>query len=55
MEAGTENERGGLECRGGGPRIRCTFCPKGPSTEYLGTWDLGNRNSSTGFGEVCNY
>ena len=26
--------------------------PKGPSTQYLGTWDLGNSNYSTGFGEV---
>ena len=24
-------------------------CP-GPSAQYLGTWDLGNSNSSTGFG-----
>ena len=29
--------------------------PKGPSTQYLGTWDLGNSNNSTGFGEVYNY
>ena len=28
---------------------------KGPSTQYLGTWDLGNSKYSTGFGEVCNY
>ena len=24
--------------------------PKGPCTQYLGTWDLGNSNSDTGFG-----
>ena len=30
-------------------------CPKGPSTQYLGTWDLGNSNLSTGLGEVYNY
>ena len=29
--------------------------PKGPSTQYLGTWDLGNGNFSTGFGEVYDY
>ena len=23
----------------------------GPSTQYLGTWDLGNTNFSTGFGK----
>ena len=28
---------------------------KGPSTQYLGTWDLGNSNFSAGFGEVYNY
>ena len=27
----------------------------GPSSQYLGTWDLGNSNYSTGFGEVYNY
>ena len=29
----------------------------GPSSQYLGTWDLGNFNSnySTGFGEVYDY
>ena len=32
-----------------------TGFPKGPSTRYLGTWDLGNRNFSTGLGEVYNY
>ena len=26
--------------------------PKGPSTQYLGTWDLGNSNYSTGFGAL---
>ena len=26
--------------------------PKGPSTQYLGTWDLVNSNSGTGFGKV---
>ena len=29
--------------------------PKGPSTQYLGTWDLGNSNFSTGIGEVYDY
>ena len=29
--------------------------PKGPSTQYLGTWGLGNSNFSTGFGEVYDY
>ena len=29
--------------------------PKGPCTQYLGTWDLGNGNSSTGFGYVYDY
>ena len=24
--------------------------PKGSSTQYLGTWDFGNRNFSTGLG-----
>ena len=24
--------------------------PKGPCTQYLGTWDLGNSNYSIGFG-----
>ena len=24
--------------------------PKGPCTQYLGTWDLGNSNFSIGFG-----
>ena len=28
------------------------FYCKGPSTQYLGTWDLGNSNSSIGFGQV---
>ena len=28
------------------------YNPKGPSTQYLGTCDLGNSNYSTGFGEV---
>ena len=27
----------------------------GPSTQYLGTWDVGHGNSSTGFGEVYDY
>ena len=31
------------------------FLPKGPSTQYLGTWGLGNSNYSTGFGEVYDY
>ena len=29
--------------------------PKGPSTQYLGTWGLGNSNYSTGFGQVYDY
>ena len=29
--------------------------PTGPSTQYLGTWDWGNSNFSTGFGEVYDY
>ena len=29
--------------------------PKGPSTQYLGAWDLGNSNYSAGFGEVYDY
>ena len=33
----------------------CTPVPKGPSTQYLGTLDLGNSNYSTGFGEVYDY
>ena len=28
---------------------------KGLSTQYLGTWDLVNSNSSTGFGRVYDY
>ena len=28
---------------------------KGPSTQYLGTWDLGNSSSITGFGQVYGY
>ena len=27
-----------------------TSYPKGPCTQYLGTWDLGNSNSSIDFG-----
>ena len=26
-------------------------CPRGPSTQYLGTWDLGNSNFCTGLGK----
>ena len=26
--------------------------PEGPSTQHLGTWVLGNRSYSTGFGKV---
>ena len=29
--------------------------PKGPGTQYLGIWDLGNSNSITGFGQVYHY
>ena len=29
--------------------------PKGPSTQYSGTWVSGNSNYSTGFGEVYDY
>ena len=29
--------------------------PKGPSTQYSGTWDLGNNHYSTGFGKVYDY
>ena len=29
--------------------------PEGPSAQYLATWDLGNSNSSTGFGQVYDY
>ena len=29
--------------------------PKGPSTSYLGTLDLGNSNCSKAFGEVYDY
>ena len=29
--------------------------PKGPSTRYLGTWDLGDGTCSTGFGQVYDY
>ena len=29
--------------------------PTGPSTQYLGTWDLGNSSSSTSFGQVYDY
>ena len=29
--------------------------PKGPSTQYLGTWGLGSSNYSTGSGEVYDY
>ena len=32
-----------------------TTDPKGPSTQYLGTWDLGNSKYCTGFGEVYDY
>ena len=35
--------------------IRKVHHPEGPCTQYLGTWDLGNSNSSTGFGQVCDY
>ena len=29
--------------------------PKGPCTQYLGTWVLGNSNYSIGFGQVYDY
>ena len=29
--------------------------PKGPCTQYLGTWDLENSNYSIGFEEVYEY
>ena len=29
--------------------------PKGPNTQYLHTWDLGNSKYSTGFGQVYDY
>ena len=28
---------------------------RGPCTQYLGTWDLGNSHSSTGSGQVYGY
>ena len=29
-----------------------SIIPKGPSTQCSGTWDLGNKNSSTGFERI---
>ena len=37
---------GGLGCS----RSPKPYNPKGPCTQYLGTWDLGNSYSSIGFG-----
>ena len=31
-------------------RLHIAHNPKGPSTQYLGTWALGNSNYSTGLG-----
>ena len=31
------------------------YNPKGLSTQYLGTWDLGKNDYSTGFGKVYSY
>ena len=33
------------------PGARAIF-RKGPSTQYVGTWDLGNKYLRTGFGQV---
>ena len=45
-----------LQCRGfrvsGGKTFGVEPYPEGPCTQLLGTWDLGNSNYSTGFGEV---
>ena len=29
--------------------------PKGPCTQYLGTWDLGDSSCRTGLGQVYDY